>query len=237
MQRYFVKDIIGNKVIFEKDQEHHIIKVMRMREKEQITCAFNGEVFLCQITSLNPLEVEVVEKLDEDNELKVNITLLYCLPKGDKLDLVLQKATELGVKEIILVQSERCVAKIKKEDEARKLVRFNTIVKEASEQSKRSVVPIVEKIINYKDIGKYHFDHQFIAYENEKEETFFSCLEKVQTNQSIGILVGSEGGFSVKEVEFAKENNYHSISLGKRILRSETAALYALSAIGFYFER
>ena len=224
-------------VELDKDQVHHITRVMRMKEHDQITCAFEGNIFLCEVSSLDPLEVKVLEKLDEDNELKNDVTLLYCLPKGDKLDLVLQKATELGVKEIILVQSERCVAKIKKEDEARKLVRFNTIVKEASEQSKRSIVPEVSKIINYKDIDKYHFDHSFIAYENEKDETFFHQLEQIKEHESIGVLVGSEGGFSPKEVDYAKECGYTSVSLGKRILRSETACFYALSTIGFMLER
>lgn len=237
MQRYFVDQINDGNVVLTKEQEHHILKVMRMKENEQITCVNKGKVFLCEIISINPLEVKVVKELNEDNELKNKVTLLYCLPKGDKLDLVLQKATELGVYEIILVQSERCVAKIKKEDEGRKLERFNKIVLEASEQSKRSMVPLVDKIISYKDISKYSFDHQFIAYENEKEDSFYSELLNVKPGESIGILIGSEGGFSIKEVDFAKENNYHSISLGKRILRSETAVFYALSAIGFYLER
>ena len=237
MQRYFVEKIIDNEVIVSKDQEHHMVKVMRMRNGDNITCVSEGKVYLCEIVSTSPLLIKVKEELDENNELDVKVTLLYCLPKGDKLDLVLQKATELGVSEIILVQSERCIAKIKKEDEARKLQRFNQIVKEASEQSKRCKVPVVEKIINYKDIASFKFDHQFIAYENEKEETFYEKLQNVSKGQSIGILIGSEGGFSLKEVEFAKENNYHSISLGKRILRSETAVFYALSAIAFVTER
>lgn len=237
MQRYFVEEIIDNDVIVSKEQEHHIIKVMRMKEKEKITCAYKGEIFLCEIVSLSPLKIKVVEKLNENNELKVNVTLLYCLPKGDKLDLVIQKATELGVKEIILVQSERCIAKIKKEDEAKKLKRFNLIATEASEQSKRSCVPLIEKVIPFKDISKFNFDHKFIAYENEKDTTFFELLQNVKEDEKIGILIGSEGGFSSKEVDFARQNNYYSISLGKRILRSETAVFFALSAIDFIVER
>ena len=104
MQRYFVNQINNDRVILNKEQEHHILKVMRMKENEEITCVNEGRVFLCKITSTNPLEVEVTNQLEEDNELKNKVTLLYCLPKGDKLDLVLQKATELGVYEIVLVQ-------------------------------------------------------------------------------------------------------------------------------------
>lgn len=237
MQRYFVNQIDNNAVTLTNDQEHHILKVMRMRTKDRITCVFNGEIYLCEIKSSTPLKIEVIEKLEENNELDVNVTLLYCLPKGDKLELVLQKATELGVKEIILVQSERCVAKIKNEDRERKLKRFNSIVKEASEQSKRSFVPIINKIISFRDISKYQFNHSFIAYENEKGETYYSKLKNIHNKETIGILIGSEGGFSPNEVAYAKENGYISISLGKRILRSETAVFYALSAISFVLER
>lgn len=237
MQRYFVNRIENNEVFFEKDQMHHILNVMRMHIDQNITCVYQNEVYLCKITSLSPLKVEIVEKLNENHELKNKVCLLYCLPKGDKLDLVIQKACELGVNEIILVQSERCIAKIKKEDEQKKLLRFNTIAKEACEQSKRSFLPEISKIINFKEIKNIHFDHLFIAYENETEKNFYQYLLDVKENESIGILIGAEGGFSEKEVEYAKENGYTSISLGKRILKSETACFYALSAISFMLER
>lgn len=236
MQRYFVSNIENGSVEFDKNQTNHILNVMRMHVNERITCVFNREVYLCEITNCSPLEVKVVEKLDENNELCVDVTLLYCLPKGDKIDLVIQKACELGVKEIIIVQSERCIAKIKSEDKEKKLNRFRTIAKEAGEQSKRLIVPKIEQIINYKDICNQKFDQMFIAYENEKDETFFEKLLNVKKGQSIGILIGSEGGFSPKEVEYAKENGYNSISLGNRILRSETAVFYALSAISLVME-
>ena len=237
MQRYFVSNIVDGHLELDKDQIRHIEKVMRMQVGDQVTACFNDEVFLCEIKAFNPLDVVVVNKLDEDHELKNPVTLLYCLPKGDKLDLVLQKATELGVSEIILVQSERCVAKIKKEDVEKKLTRFRTILTEASEQSKRNKIPVIEKIIDYKDISKFHFDHAYIAYENSTDETFYESLMKVKDNESIAVLVGSEGGFSPKEVDYAISNGYHSISLGKRILRSETAAIFSLSAISFILER
>jgi 16S rRNA (uracil1498-N3)-methyltransferase len=237
MQRYFVNLIEDNKVILDKDQIRHIEKVMRMQTGDKITVCYNNEVYLCEIKGFNPLVIETISKIDEDHELKNHVTLLYCLPKGDKLDLVLQKACELGVSEIILVQSERCVAKIKKEDEAKKIARFKTILTEASEQSKRSKIPTLDKIIDYKDIGKYHFDHAYIAYENSTDETFYSSLMNIKDGESIAVLVGSEGGFSPKEVEKAIESGYQSISLGKRILRSETAAIFSLSAISFILER
>ena len=236
MQRYCVDEINGNSPVFNKDQVHHIVNVMRMKVNDQITISYNNEAFLCEIKNVNPLKVDIIENLHEEHELKNNVTLLYCLPKGEKLDLVVQKATELGVHEIVLVQSERCIAKITKENKDKKLVRLNKIALEASEQSKRTFVPIIEKVMNYKDLSKLDFDHKFIAYENEDDTTFKEQLEAIKENESIAVLVGAEGGFSVKEVEDAKSWGYKSVSLGRRILRSETAVFYALTAIGFVLE-
>lgn len=237
MQRYFVNEIRNDQVIFDKDQTHHIVNVMRMRVNDQITVVYNEEAFLATIISTNPLKVNIVENLNEDHELKNRITLLYCIPKGEKLDLVVQKATELGVSEIILVQSERCIAKITKENKDKKLLRFNKIALEACEQSKRTKLPLIDKVIDYKDISKFSFDHAYIAYEDEDEISFRDKIEKIKENETIGIIIGSEGGFSKKEVEYASKNGYTSVSLGKRILRSETAVFYALTSFSLLLER
>ena len=225
MQRYFVNEIKDNYVILDKEQAHHIVNVMRMKIGDYISCVFQKSVYLCKINSINPLKVEIEEDLRENHELNNPITLLYCLPKGEKLELVIQKATEIGVSEIILIQSERCIAKINKENKDKKLARFNKIALEASEQSKRNIVPLINKVIDYKQIKDYKFDHMFIAYENENQNFFKEEL------------IGSEGGFSKQEVEYACSLGYQSISLGKRILRSETAAIFSLSCISFMLER
>lgn len=236
MQRYFVNEVINDRPQFDKEQTHHILNVMRMKVNDEITIAYEGKAYLCKISKTSPLEVNIVKDLNEEHELKNDVTLLYCLPKGEKLELVVQKATELGVKEIILVQSERCIAKITKENKDKKLLRLNKIALEASEQSKRTKVPEINKVIQYKELNKLDFDHKFIAYENEDSVTFKEHLENIKEGESIALLVGAEGGFSVKEVEDAKLIGYKSISLGKRILRSETAVFYGLSAIGFVLE-
>lgn len=237
MQRYFVNEIKNGIVSFEKDQIHHIVNVMRMRVNDKITVVNDNEAFLASIISTNPLKVEILENLNEEHELKNHITLLYCIPKGEKLDLVIQKATELGVSEIVLVHSERCIAKITKENKEKKLLRFNKIALEASEQSKRTKVPLIDKVIDYKDISKFSFDHAFIAYEDEGEISFKEKIEKIKEGETIGIIIGSEGGFSKKEVEYAIKNNYQSVSLGKRILRSETAVFYSLTSFALLLER
>ena len=233
MQRYFIET---DEFILNKEQIRHITRVMRMNVGEYIEIVHKGVCYISKIASLNPFEVTKVEVLKDSSELNVDITLLYCLPKGDKLEFVIQKATEIGVKRIILVQSSRCVSKFKKEDFDRKLERFKKIAIEASEQSHRLIVPIVEEIIDYKDINKYHFDYAYIAYENEEKGTFLKDLSNVKNGESIGIIVGPEGGFSKEEVEYATRENYKSITLGKRILRSETACVFALSVISYLIE-
>lgn len=234
MQRYFI-DKKFDKIEFTNEQISHISKVMRMNTNDSIEVIFNNRCYICNITSFNPFKTEIVSEIKNSPELNINLTLLYCLPKGDKLDLVIQKATEIGVSEIILVQSSRCVTKYKKEDFKKKLDRFNKIALEASEQSHRFKIPIIKDIIDYKEIKNYTFDHSFIAYENEQNISLKS-INNLKSKQSIGIIIGSEGGFSIQEVEYAQKNGYKSISLGKRILRSETACIYALSILSFLTE-
>lgn len=235
MQRYFI-DKKFDEIRFTDEQIHHIQKVMRMEKGDQIEVIFKDKGYVCSICSLSPFEVTIEKEIENNPELNVDITLLYCLPKGDKLDLVIQKATEIGANEIILVQSSRCVSKFKKEDFNKKLTRFNKIALEASEQSHRFKVPNIDKIIDFKDISKFKFDYGYIAYEDEHYGTFIKDLENIKAHQSIGIIIGSEGGFSKQEVDYANENGYKSVTLGKRILRSETACIHALSVISYLVE-
>ncbi len=235
MQRYFI-DSNKKDIVLNDEQIHHISKVMRMKQNDQIEIIFQEKGYIYKIDSLNPFAISYIEDIKNNSELNVDITLLYCLPKGDKLDLVIQKATEIGAKEIILVQSSRCVSKYTEEDFKRKKTRFNKIALEASEQSHRFMVPKIEKMINFKDLNKLNFDYGYIAYENEDKATFNDDLKNINKGQSIGILIGCEGGFSPEEVKYANECNFKSVSLGKRILRSETACIYALSVLCYNLE-
>jgi len=238
MRRYFVQGSL-EKVIFSEDDVFHIVKVMRMHEGEEVEIVLNGHIYLASLTSLKPLEVKVKAEIKEDRELNNDITLLYCLPKGDKLNLVIQKATELGVKNIVGVISSRTIIRLDSKEKERKLERFNKIIKEACEQSKRAVMPAFLDIIDYQDIGKYVSTHNFIAYEGEslKENHLYEDLLKIKEHESISILVGAEGGFSLEEVKFANDHNFKNVSLGTRILRSETAAIYFLSVLAFMLGR
>ena len=166
MQHYFVNEKNEDYFIFDKETMHHIINVMRMRNNDNIICVYQKEFYNAKI-EINGKEVvaRIVDKLDINNELNVHINLIYGIPKGEKLDLVLQKATELGVKEITLFNSERSIVKFDESKINTKMERFNKIVKGASEQSKRNIIPKVNKPININEIPLN--DINIIAFEEE----------------------------------------------------------------------
>ena len=237
MQRYFASVSQDFKVHFTKDDEHHILHVMRMKMGDEIEVAFKKKVFLCRIDKCNPLEVSVIHELANDVEIKEDITLLFALTKGDKIDLVLQKATELGVKKVALIASERTVVSYDNKDVDKKLLRFQKIMKEASEQSPRVVVPELLGIFNLKNLPKeVYSDLNYVAYEKDASqvEAMFEGLIK---GKSISILIGPEGGFSEQEINRLVDQGFIRTSLGKRILRAETAAIYALSVLGYLLEK
>ena len=237
MQRYIAKLDENNNIILSENDIFHIEHVMRMKLHDEVEVLINEDVYLCEISSFNPVRVEIIHKIDEYNELGVKVKLFYCIPKGDKIDLVLQKATELGVSEIYLVNSSRTIAKITKDNKKKKFERFNKIIKEAVEQSKRNVVPNLVDVIDYKDVIKYNSDLNLIAYErcSEDVKSLKDLLENFK-EKTINILIGAEGGFSKEEVEYVCDNGYKSVSLGKRILRSETSVFYFMSILGYEFE-
>lgn len=237
MQRYFVEGNI-NAFSFSDNDIFHITKVMRMKENDNIEVVCNQKCYLCKIININPFQIDVIDELKEDRELDIDVTLLYCLPKGEKLDLVIQKATELGVNHIIGVESSRTIVHYEKNKIASKLQRFNKIMKEASEQSHRLVVPTFENILPYEEAISLDYDYKFIAFEEEckNENNLFSLFKNVKPNSRVCLLVGAEGGFSEEEVLLANKKGFINISLGKRILRSETAAIYVLATLSFVRE-
>ena len=237
MQRYFASLLDDEHIKLTKDDEHHLLHVMRMKKDDEIEAVANDKLYLCKIKSVNPLDIYIVHELKSDAELPVDVTLLFALTKGDKIDLVVQKATELGVKNIVLIQSERTVVKYDNKDIDKKIQRFQKIMKEASEQSHRLVVPNLIGIYNLKQLPKEAFsDLNYIAYEKEAGDTK-EAFADVTKNKSISILVGPEGGFSEEEVNNLVKQGFIRTSLGKRILRAETAAIYVLSVLGYLLEK
>lgn len=235
MQRYFA-EIFDNRIILSNDDNHHLLNVLRAKVGERIEAVAFGKLFLAEISKLSPLEIKVIEELDDNSELPVKVTLYYCLSKGDKNDFVIQKATELGASKIVLVASKRCVVKYDNKDVEKKISRFTKIAKEAAEQCHRLIVPEVVGPVNVDQIGKIcDEDVRFVAYEEESQKSpSFSILGD---ENSIAMFIGPEGGIDEKEVKLLNDFSFKNISLGNRILRTETAAVFALSVIANSLEK
>ena len=235
MQRYFVE--VDNDVpLLSEEDRHHIIHVMRMKVGECFEVVDSSLVYIYEIESLTPFKVKLIEKKEEDKELEKDITLFFALAKGDKIDLVIQKCTELGVNRIVLFKSKRCVVNFDDKDVSKKLIRYQKIAKEASEQCHRTKIPSIEGVIELKDIDKYLCDINYVAYEKE-EGSMKESLSLMEDKNSVSIMIGSEGGFDKSEIEYLKERSFISITLGKRILRCETAAIFSLSALAYEIEK
>ena len=238
MQRYFGR-IIERQAVLQEDDVFHLTRVMRAKVGEQIEVVNDGVVYLCQISRFKPLTIDVIRRLRENNELPNRIILIASLLKGEKMDLVLQKATELGVDEIVLLETSRTVVKFKKDDRDVKLERFNKILKEAAEQCKRNEIPHLFRVLDFDGLHDVEADIKLIAYEEEAGSTasFNKNVESIKPGQTVAILIGPEGGFSEHEVLIATKQGFKKVSLGKRILRAETACFYALSVIANHLEK
>ncbi|MFC4022747.1 16S rRNA (uracil(1498)-N(3))-methyltransferase [Oceanobacillus longus] len=247
MQRYFISssDFIDNEVTITGDDVHHITRVMRYTIGDQIICNNDqGQAALCRISQIaeNMVRADVEEWLDETVELPIHVTIAQGIPKGDKFELILQKGTELGAASFIPFQAERSVAVWDEKKIAKKMKRFEKIVKEASEQSHRNKVPVIEKSMSLKELidKSKNYDVKVFAYEEEAKvvnhQSFGNLINKLLPNQRLMVCIGPEGGFSPKESEFLKENEFSPVRLGPRILRTETAALYVLASVSYHFE-
>ena len=232
MQRYFGRKLKNN-ILLNEDDTFHLLKVMRARKGEEIEVVADDKVYLSQVTSVKPLEIIAQKQLKEDNELPNYVILIASLLKGDKMDLVLQKATELGVSEVYLLTTERTVVKIKGHQSDLKLGRYQKILREAACQSKRTKIPHMNSIIDFSRIDEVEADLKLIAYEGSKGSvsTLNKKLAAIKPGKRISVIIGPEGGFSVAEIQYAKNCDYIPVGLGNRILRAETASLYALSVI------
>lgn len=238
MQRYF-GSVIGNQVLLKDDDIFHLTRVMRAKPGDQIEVVSDNQVFLCEVRTFKPLSIYVLDKIKENNELRNDVILVAALLKGEKMDLVLQKATELGVREIVLLQTERTIVKIKKEEQELKFERYRKILKEAAEQSKRTQIPALYRILDMKHLDDIEADVKMIAYEGEEgpSESFSKLVHSIDGKKKVAVIIGPEGGFSEYEVVLAGNAGFEKVSLGRRILRAETATFYALSVIANYLER
>ncbi len=241
MPRFFVtKESIENKIatISGKDA-FHIARSLRMAVGDQITVSDGeGREYLATLTNIKDdiCTAEIVSEGDS-SEPNMNITLYMAYPKGDKLEVVIQKAVELGANRIVPFESSRCIKRPKADKVAKQGERLSKIAEEAAKQCGRSIVPEVSLPLSYSEMlqDAENSDLRLICYEKESDHSVKELLAK-KTPKSIAVIVGCEGGFSPEEVEEAVKCGCHSITLGKRILRCETAPLAVLSMILYQYE-
>lgn len=247
VQRYFVEQKYwdGDKITIRADA-HHIIRVMRFEIGDSIICiAPNARVVKAKIIDINEtkdsVSCHIVEEIEDNKELPVDVTIVQSLAKGNKLDLIVQKGTELGANQFVFYESERSVVKWSQKKVKNRLQRFEKIIKEASEQSGRVVLPHVtytNDVFTY--VKDYPESTKLLAYEEEVNKQspskLYKELSKTKFGEEILVSIGPEGGFSKAEVNKFLEAGFVPVRLGKRILRTETASLYALAAISYHME-
>lgn len=220
---------------------NHIKNVLRMKQGDSFLVSCNGKSNLCTLESIeaDAIVALITEENYADNELPIKIHLFQGLPKSDKMELIIQKSVELGVSDIIPVEMSRCVVKLEEKKKSAKQQRWQTIAESAAKQSKRNVVPTVHKTISYAQALNLatELDMILVPYENKDGmSATISSLKQIKPNTSVAILIGPEGGFDETEIELAKNKGSKIISLGKRILRTETAAITAIGMCMLYAE-
>ena len=248
MPKFFVnkENIEQEKVIITGEDVNHIKNVLRKNIKDtlEICDGQNGKNFLCEIEIIekDKITCSIVEKLENKSESSTYIHIYQGLPKSDKMELIIQKSVELGVSEITPTNMSRCIVKLDSKDARKKVERWQKISEVAAKQSGRDIIPKINNLCNFKEIANQceEYDAIILAYENEKENKLKNEIEKLKKVQKekmkIAIIIGPEGGISQEEVEKAKENGIKIITLGNRILRTETVALNILSVLMYELE-
>ncbi len=245
MYHFFTEPTLidGHDIYIAGSDYNHIKNVLRLRPGDVVSVSdgVGQDEYRCHIEAFEADRVRL--KLDfvkrADVELPVRLTLFQGLPKSDKMDFIVQKTVELGIAEIVPVELSRCVTKPDGKKKQARVQRWNTIAEAAAKQSKRAVIPTVQPVMTLEEALKYaeNIDHRLIPYElTEELSSAGAILENIREGESVCLFIGPEGGFEEAEVEAARAAGFKDISLGKRILRTETAALVVLSWFIYLFE-
>ena len=250
MYHFFVEEsqITDEKIYINGADYNHIKNVIRLKAGDEVMVSVRssqiGEKscnFMCELAEYTDSAVvfDITDKDALDTELPCQVILYQGLPKSDKLELIIQKAVELGAVQIVPVAMKRCVVKLDDRKAAAKLPRWNAISESAAKQSKRSIIPKVRPVMSYaaalNEAAKY--DISFVPYENEKgmAETR-RLVSSISAGNSVAVFIGPEGGFEDDEIEEARKLGMHTVTLGKRILRTETAGIAFLSMLAYALE-
>ncbi len=247
MPKFFVKqEQIKEKIIeIKEDDVKHIRNVLRkdIDDEIEICNRDNGNNYKCKIKQINQENIicEITQQIESKAESKIYVDIYQGLPKADKMELIIQKSVELGVDRIIPTNMKRCIVKIDTKEEHKKIERWQKISEVAAKQSGRDMIPKVENITNIKNIiDNKQYDAIIVAYEEERENTLKQELKRLKNikreNYNIGIVIGPEGGIDKDEIEILKQSGAKIVTLGQRILRTETVALNILSIIMYELE-
>lgn len=248
LQRYFIeaeKSKLETNIQITGDDVHHISRVLRMQPGNKIVCCTkDGFEALCEITEITNDQVNcfILEWMTVNHELPVFISIASGLPKGDKLEWIIQKGTELGASSFIPFNAARSIVKLESKKVGKKLDRWQKIAKEASEQSYRNKIPTVLEPCQFDELLKKakSYDVKIVAYEESakqgEKKNLSKAFEKLKEGGSLLAIFGPEGGLTEQEVSKLEEQGFLICSFGPRILRTETAPLYLLSAVSYYFE-
>ncbi|MGE5455709.1 MAG: RsmE family RNA methyltransferase [Ignavibacteriales bacterium] len=231
MQRYFSNKLDKDKFIISNDDWYHIKTVMRMTDKDKIEVVYEKEVYLCEIDNN---DIKMLKKMDNNEDNLLEIILVIPLLRENKMDLILQKATELGVSKIIPVITERSIIELKGEKEIKKITRWERICKEAAEQSHRNIIPNVMSIQTLSDLEKMD-GLKIVCSTKEKKQNLKLFLTKHKKYDKIIIVVGPEGGLSDKEENYLVNIGFNPVTLGNRIMRVETVPIFILSALNYEY--
>lgn len=226
---------------------NHIKNVLRTKIGEKIIVGRTPiqQDYLCTIQKIQKEEIlcQIIEKLETRSERRIEVTVFQGLPKSDKMEMIIQKSVELGVNDIVPVEMRRCVVKLNEKDKKKKQERWQKISEVAAKQCGRDIIPEIKDCVTIKNICDLckNYDLVLVAYENEKENKIKTELQKVKSKSlidivKIAIVIGPEGGLEPVDVELLKENGAKIVTLGNRILRTETVALNVLSNIMYELE-
>ncbi|MBR4015633.1 MAG: 16S rRNA (uracil(1498)-N(3))-methyltransferase [Anaerotignum sp.] len=241
MPKFFInrEDISRGQVLISGEDEKHIKTVLRAREGEEITlCDGMGMDYQCRILSLERgVLAEIISEMPCETEPKTKITLYQGLPKADKMEWIIQKCVELGVDRIVAVSTERAIVKLDKK-EGKKLERWQKIAEAAAKQSGRGKIPeICQRVLKFSEAvtEAAELDGALIPYEKEQERGLRQFVTGF-SGESVGIFIGPEGGFSEEEIALAEESGVLPVTLGKRILRTETAGMVTTALLLYELE-
>lgn len=248
MPKFFVnqENIKSEKIEILGEDVNHIKNVLRKNIKDKIEiCNYgNGQNYICEIQEIEKEKIicNIIQKIEGNSEPSTYVHIYQGLPKSDKMELIIQKAVELGVSEITPINMSRCIVKLDGKEQKKKIERWQKISEVASKQSGRDIIPKINKVCNVNEISKQckEYDVILLAYENEKENKLkneIGNLKRLQKqNLKIAVIIGPEGGIAPEELEKIQKEGAKVITLGERILRTETVALNVLSIIMYEFE-